>query len=152
MRGRTLRSAIFNGLAIFLWQIYMEGEWGPARTLPPAVPRHCAAIAIAAGRAIITLVDEAPGGLCTGYTLLCWLLRGGSGHDRERRIGRFRFAVVITTERGTAKYSPPLLSAKIDGFAVLLLAIQDRGAETPVIVRTVNNVRSIGVGFESKQS
>ena len=129
----------------------MEGERGPARTLPPAVPRHCAAKAIAAGRAT-TLVDAAPGGLCTGYTLLCWLLRGGSGHDRERRIGRFRFAVVITTERGTAKYSPPLLSAKIDGFAALLLAIQDRGAETPVIVRTVNNVRSIGVRFESKQS
>ena len=129
----------------------MEGERGPARTLPPAVPRHCAAKAIAAGRAT-TLVDAAPGGLCTGYTLMCWLLRGGNGHGRERRIGRFRFAVVITTERGTAKYSPPPLSAKIDGFAVLLLAIQDRRAETPVIVRTVNNVRSIGVGFESKQS
>ena len=59
---------------------------------------------------------------------------------------------MVTTERGTAKYSSPLVSAKVDGFAVLPLAIQDRGAETPVIVRTVNNVRSIGVRFESKQS
>ena len=76
---------------------------------------------------------------------------GRERHDRERQHGRFRVAVVIATERGSAKYSSPIVSAKIDGFAVLLWTIQDRGAGTPVIACTLTNVRSSGVRLESKQ-